>query len=248
MGCELPEYLRQYYLETMDVVTWQEREHVAPTLTEPAVIDSRNVAEAMVSPRPALDTTIDDVTSIDQWLQLEQSVAACEKCETLCQSRTQTVFGVGDRLANVLIIGEAPGVDEDKQGEPFVGRSGKLLTAMLSAIKLKRQEVFITNVIKCMPTDDKDPSKLEMKNCHDYLMRQVALVRPKAILAVGRIAAQHLLATDTAIGQLRGQDHEIAGIPVIVTYHPAYLLRKPGEKRKSWQDLLRLQEMMNSWQ
>ena len=148
----------------------------------------------------------------------------------------------------MLIIGEAPGVDEDKQSEPFVGRSGKLLTAMLRAIKLERQEVFITNTIKCMPPDDRDPSKLEMKNCHDYLMQQVALVRPKAILAVGRIAAQHLLATDTAIGQLRGQDHKVAGIPVIVTYHPAYLLRKPSEKRKSWQDLLRLQEMMNSWQ
>jgi DNA polymerase len=158
------------------------------------------------------------------------------------------VFGVGNRQADVLVIGEAPGKDEDAQGEPFVGRAGQLLNAMLNAIDLKREQVFIANILKCRPPNNRDPSSEEAQNCSAYLQQQIALLQPKAIFVVGRIAAQNLLASELAIGKMRGQDYSFNGIPVIVTYHPAYLLRKPSEKRKSWQDLLRLKAMMDTWQ
>jgi uracil-DNA glycosylase family 4 len=170
------------------------------------------------------------------WTSLETQVAGCVKCP-LHAGRTQTVFGVGDRRAQWMVIGEAPGAEEDRQGEPFVGRAGQLLDSMLRAIGLEREQVFIANILKCRPPNNRDPEAAEVACCLPYLTRQIALVQPRLLLAVGRIAAQNLLATDTPIGKLRGQVHRFGDTPLVVTYHPAYLLRSPGEKRKAWDDL-----------
>jgi uracil-DNA glycosylase family 4 len=148
------------------------------------------------------------------------------------------VFGVGNRQARWMIIGEAPGAEEDRRGEPFVGRAGKLLDAMLLALGLRREEVYIANILKCRPPNNRDPLPEEARCCRPFLERQMALIKPKIILAVGRIAAQNLLQTDTPINRLRGRVYRVAGIPVVVSYHPAYLLRAPREKRKAWEDLL----------
>jgi DNA polymerase len=149
------------------------------------------------------------------------------------------VFGVGAQRAELMIIGEAPGQDEDAQGEPFVGRAGQLLNSMLRAMGNPRETVYIANMLKCRPPNNRNPSPTEVVACGSYLERQIALVNPKLIMAVGGIAAQNLLATDTPVGRLRGQVHRLGerATPLIVTYHPAYLLRSPGEKRKVWTDL-----------
>jgi len=172
------------------------------------------------------------------WDRLQAEVAGCQRC-ALAASRTQTVFGVGNRQSELLVIGEAPGADEDRQGEPFVGRAGQLLNAMLRALGRPRETVYIANVLKCRPPGNRDPGPDEVACCLPYLARQIELLQPKLMLAVGRIAAQSLLATDTPIGKLRGRVHAFgpAGTPLVVTYHPAYLLRSPGEKRKAWGDL-----------
>ncbi|HOB62730.1 MAG TPA: uracil-DNA glycosylase [Candidatus Competibacteraceae bacterium] len=172
------------------------------------------------------------------WEELTTEARQCQSCG-LCASRTQAVFGVGDRQAQWLVIGEAPGADEDRQGEPFVGRAGKLLNPMLLAIGLRREQVYIANILKCRPPENRDPTPAEAASCRPFLERQIALIQPRLILAVGRIAAQNLLDTDTQIGKLRGRVHHFGPthIPVIVTYHPAYLLRSPREKRKAWDDL-----------
>jgi len=171
------------------------------------------------------------------WEALAAAVHGCRRCE-LCEGRTQAVFGVGDRRARLMIVGEAPGAEEDRQGEPFVGRAGRLLNAMLRAVGLDRERVFIANILKCRPPGNRDPQPAEVAQCMPYLRRQIELISPALILCVGRIAAQNLLATDTPIGRLRGSLHRLeTGVPVIVTYHPAYLLRSPGEKRKAWEDL-----------
>lgn len=169
---------------------------------------------------------------------LRDQVAACTKCP-LHHGRTMTVFGSGSETADWMVIGEAPGAEEDRQGEPFVGRAGQLLTSMLKAMGIQRQQVYIANIIKCRPPANRDPAAEEVAACESYLQQQIALVRPKIILALGRVAAQNLLKVDTPIGKLRGQCFEYAGmrIPVVVTYHPAYLLRSPKEKRKAWEDL-----------
>ena len=170
------------------------------------------------------------------WDELQAQVAACTAC-TLHQTRTQTVFGVGDRNANWMVIGEAPGEQEDLQGEPFVGRAGLLLNEMLRGIGLEREQVFIANILKCRPPKNRDPQVEEAAACEGYLKQQLALVSPKIILAVGRIAAQNLLKTTTPIGKLRGLVHDYQGVPLVVTYHPAYLLRSPLEKRRAFDDL-----------
>jgi DNA polymerase len=177
-------------------------------------------------------------TGADSWDAVAAEVAACTRCE-LHRCRTNTVFGVGDHHARWLVVGEAPGADEDRQGEPFVGRAGQLLNSMLLAIGLAREQVFIANVLKCRPPNNRDPKPEEVAQCLPYLERQIALLKPSIMLAVGRIAAQNLLATDTPIGRLRGQVHAFGAgrIPLVVTYHPAYLLRSPTEKRKAWEDL-----------
>jgi uracil-DNA glycosylase len=165
-------------------------------------------------------------------------VLSCTKC-ALHSTRTQGVFGVGNRRAEWLVIGEAPGAEEDRRGEPFVGRAGQLLNAMLLAIGLPREQVFIANVLKSRPPSNRDPKPEEVGACLPFLMRQIALLQPRLMLAVGRIAAQNLLATDMALGRLRGQVHYFGELntPLIVTYHPAYLLRSPADKRKAWEDL-----------
>jgi len=169
------------------------------------------------------------------WGDLAAVVRECRRCG-LCETRTQTVFGTGDRAARLMVVGEAPGAEEDRQGEPFVGRAGMLLNSMLRAAGFERGEVYIANVLKCRPPHNRDPSDEETGRCLPYLRRQIELVSPAAILCVGRIAAQRLLGTDLALARLRGRVHELEGVPVVVTYHPAYLLRSPGEKPKSWDD------------
>jgi len=171
------------------------------------------------------------------WEALEQRVSECTLC-TLCEKRTQTVFGVGDHNADWMLIGEAPGENEDKQGEPFVGPAGKLLDNMLQSLRLQRgRDVYIANVLKCRPPGNRNPEPEEVERCAPYLQRQVALVRPKLIVAMGRFAAQSLLKTTASIASLRGRLHEYENVPVIVTYHPAYLLRSLPDKAKAWTDL-----------
>jgi uracil-DNA glycosylase family 4 len=172
------------------------------------------------------------------WTQLRERVAACTRCG-LSATRTQTVFGVGNLEADWLVVGEAPGAEEDRQGEPFVGRAGQLLNSMLRAIGLAREQVYIANVLKCRPPHNRDPLASETALCSPFLERQIALLKPKIMLVVGRIAAQNLLRTDSSLGRLRQQVHTFgdARVPLVVTYHPAYLLRTPADKRKAWQDL-----------
>jgi uracil-DNA glycosylase len=174
-----------------------------------------------------------------EWEPLRERALACERCD-LHATRTQVVFGVGSRSARWMFIGEAPGADEDRQGEPFVGRAGQLLTSMLRALELRREDVYIANVLKCRPPGNRDPKPDEARACRDYLERQIQLVDPTLIVAVGRIAAQNLLETDAALAKLRGRVHGLGARrrPLVVIYHPAYLLRSPGEKRKAWLDLL----------
>ncbi|KVM04818.1 DNA polymerase [Burkholderia ubonensis] len=190
--------------------------------------DPAPVAELRVAETP--------VAELD-WDALAARVADCTRCR-LCEKRTNTVFGVGDREADWMLIGEAPGENEDKQGEPFVGQAGKLLDNMLQSLSLERgANVYIANVIKCRPPGNRNPEPDEVARCEPYLQRQVALVKPKLIVALGRFAAQTLLKTDASIASLRGRVHTYEGVPVIVTYHPAYLLRSLQDKSKAWADL-----------
>lgn len=166
------------------------------------------------------------------------SVAHCTAC-ILHKTRTQTVFGVGNQQAELMLIGEAPGFYEDQKGEPFVGRAGQLLNAMLQAIGLDRRTVYIANILKCRPPHNRDPLPEEVSQCTGFLTKQIALIKPRLLLALGRIAAHHLLNTQASLGQMRGKLHSYGKneIPLVVTYHPAYLLRNPQDKNKAWQDL-----------
>ena len=207
----------------------------------PPVAATPRFAPAAPAAAPALPisapTPLGDAGGLG-WLELRRRVAACQRCG-LHTTRTQTVFGVGDETADWMFIGEAPGADEDAQGEPFVGRAGQLLTSMIQALGLAREQVFIANILKCRPPGNRDPQPLEVAECLPYLARQIALVQPKIIVCVGRIAAQNLLGVETPLGELRGRvlRYRDSAIPVIVTYHPAYLLRSPSQKRKAWHDL-----------
>ena len=224
-------------------------EHVkiASAVLQPAAVAH---VPPIAGPVPAMSTpqsNSNDITDADiarmDWEVLQSTVAACTRCP-LCKSRNRTVFGVGDHRARWLLIGEGPGRNEDQQGEPFVGPAGKLLDNMLQAIDLKRGENnFIANVVKCRPTDangrDRAPAPEEIAACRPYLERQIALVQPTLIIAFGKVAAHSLLGCDskTALAALRGSVHRRNEIPLVVTYHPAYLLRKPLDKSMSWQDL-----------
>lgn len=207
------------YLQLMGITVWLDRDGPGPHALE-------NEKEGTV------------IEYEQSWELLKQQVSVCRKC-ALHKGRTQTVFGVGDPDAEWLLIGEAPGAEEDRQGEPFVGRAGKLLNAMLEAIGLDRERVFIANILKCRPPGNRDPLPEEVIACEQYLKQQIDSIRPEIILALGRIAAQNLLKIEVPIGRMRGRRYEYSdtGVPVVVTYHPAYLLRSPGEKRKTWQDL-----------
>jgi len=183
----------------------------------------------------------DNVEALD-WTALRETVASCVACK-LCESRRQTVFGVGHPRAHWMIVGEAPGEFEDRQGEPFVGKSGQLLDNMLRAISLTRAEapsseqVYIANTLKCRPPGNRNPTPEELAKCEPFLIRQLQLVQPRIILAMGRFAVQSLLRSDEPIGRLRGRVHRYQGVALIVTYHPAYLLRNPEDKAKAWEDL-----------
>lgn len=178
--------------------------------------------------------------------KLASSIAGCELCQ-LHRTRTQTVFGTGNPDASVMFVGEAPGADEDAQGLPFVGRAGQLLTLMLSAAGWRRDEVYIANILKCRPPNNRNPKVEEIVQCEPNLIRQIKLIRPRLIVAMGRIAAHNLLSTTESISRLRGQKHFYTkgNIPLVVTYHPAYLLRNPIDKSKSWQDLLFIKSILN---
>jgi uracil-DNA glycosylase len=227
--------LRNAYLDAIGIDRWVPRAapgNVEP-LPEPAAraLETPVVRAPAAQPPPAFEPATD-------WVTLRERVAACTACD-LCKTRTQTVFGVGNTRAEWLVIGEAPGAEEDRQGEPFVGRAGQLLNAMLLAIGLPRETVFIANILKCRPPGNRDPKPEEVSRCMPFLSQQIALLKPKVILAVGRIAAQNLLATDLPLARLRGKLHHFgeAGTPLVITYHPAYLLRTPADKRKAWEDL-----------
>lgn len=182
----------------------------------------------------------------ERWSTLAAQVRSCTRC-ALHRGRTQTVFGVGRRDARLFVIGEAPGAEEDRQGEPFVGRAGQLLNAMLRSIGLQRSEVYIANILKCRPPNNRDPQPDESAACTPYLAQQIALVRPHVLLAVGRISAQWLLGTDAPIGRLRGRVHGYgeSNTPLVVTYHPAYLLRSPLAKGSAWADLCLVRELLS---
>ena len=195
--------------------------------------------------QPADSGRAGEIAGMD-WPQLKASASACTAC-TLHKQRTQAVFGVGDEKAEWLFVGEGPGAEEDARGEPFVGQAGKLLDSMLAAIELKRGEnVYIANVVKCRPPGNRNPESGEAQACEPYLTRQIELIRPKLIVALGKIAAQNLLGSDATISSLRGRLHTYRGTPLIVTYHPAYLLRTLTDKARSWEDLCFAVETMKS--
>jgi uracil-DNA glycosylase len=223
--------LRKEYLSALGLESWELRRG-APVPSSPAPGGSTAVQEIGAVPPAAFREAAFD------WEELRARVAVCTRC-ALSATRTQTVFGVGNPQAEWLIVGEAPGVEEDRQGEPFVGRAGQLLNSMLRAIGLARGQVYIANVLKCRPPHNRDPAANETAECLPYLERQIALLKPRIMLAVGRIAAQNLLRTDVSLGRLRQQVHSFgaARVPLVVTYHPAYLLRTPTDKRKAWEDL-----------
>jgi uracil-DNA glycosylase family 4 len=227
---------------------------------EPEPVATAAVAEAVVAPAPPAVPTAaptpkavpgSRATGVDtmDWPALRAAVSGCTACK-LCSGRTQTVFGVGHERAHWMIVGEAPGEQEDRQGEPFVGKSGQLLDNMLRAVGLTRgdapaaQQVYIANTVKCRPPGNRNPEPAELAQCEPFLIRQIALVQPRIILAMGRFAVQSLLRSDEPIGRLRGRVHQYQGVPLIVTYHPAYLLRNPEDKAKSWDDLCLAREVL----
>ena len=221
---------RRQYLEAIGIDVWVPRSPMAPA-SPPGSADPAAAAPAAAAPESAAETA--------QWEALRAEVRNCTRCP-LHATRTQGVLGVGPQRSDWLVIGEAPGAEEDRRGEPFVGAAGQLLDAMLRAIGLdRRSNVYIANVLKSRPPNNRDPRPEEVEACLPYLVRQIELLRPRIMLAVGRIAAQNLLGTDVPLGRLRGRVHHFGArrTPLVVTYHPAYLLRTPSDKRKAWEDL-----------
>jgi uracil-DNA glycosylase family 4 len=231
--------LRREYLDALGLKSWTLRgkpgDAVVPSLVSATVVAMAPAPTLAAAPAREPPAAREDGAN---WDELRARVAACTRC-SLSATRTQTVFGVGNPNADWLIVGEAPGAEEDRRGEPFVGRAGQLLNSMLHAIGLAREQVYIANVLKCRPPGNRDPNPTEAAECLPYLERQIALLKPKILLAVGRIAAQNLLRTEKTLGALRQQVHRfgLSNVPLVVTYHPAYLLRTPTEKRKAWEDL-----------
>lgn len=227
---------RREYLEAIGIDVWVPR---VPAATAAGAARPPAMTPAVTHPAPAATAGESAAEVASRWEALRQEVLHCTRCP-LHLTRTQGVFGVGPKRCDWLVIGEAPGAEEDRRGEPFVGAAGQLLDAMLRAIGLDRtQNVYIANVLKSRPPGNRDPKPEEVSACLPYLVRQIALLKPKIMLAVGRIAAQNLLGTDAPLGRLRGSVHYFGELntPLVVTYHPAYLLRTPGDKRKAWEDL-----------
>lgn len=240
---------QQAYLEALGLTDWQARRAAptgasAPDAELPAAQPQASAASSVQVPasepsaasagptgRPAAEV----IAGMD-WAALQACVADCTVCD-LHRTRTRTVFGVGNRNADWMIVGEAPGAEEDRRGEPFVGKAGQLLDSILQGIGLSRETAFIANILKCRPPSNRDPKAEEAEACRVFLERQIALVQPRLLLAVGRVAIQNLLGSDEPVGRLRGRVHQYAGVPLIATYHPAYLLRTPAAKAKVWDDL-----------
>ncbi len=185
----------------------------------------------------AYDATTQRVTPGLTLEVLQQEVASCTRCGELASTRTQTVFGVGDPHARLCFLGEAPGADEDRLGEPFVGRGGQLLNKIIEACRIKREDVYILNMLKCRPPGNRNPLPEELANCRGYLERQLDLIRPEFICCLGAVASQNLLGTTVSIGKLRGKIHHFRGAKVVCTYHPAFLLRSPSFKKETWEDM-----------
>jgi uracil-DNA glycosylase len=227
--------LRAEYLRAIGIDLWVPRAAVGCEVSVQAADRATPAAEVAVQPAVAVGA----MTADGSWDALSAEVLRCTRC-SLHAGRTQGVFGVGNPQAQWMVIGEAPGAEEDRRGEPFVGRAGQLLDAMLRAIGLSRaQNVYIANVLKSRPPNNRDPRPEEVAACLPYLRRQIELVRPRLLLAVGRIAAQNLLGSEESLSRLRGRVHRFGELntPLVVTYHPAYLLRNPADKRKAWEDL-----------
>lgn len=244
------------HLDALGIDTWVRRdapvaavappESPAPRVAEPAARAAPPVVapppRPVAAPPPAVLAPIAAPAAIEvpaDWDALRAMVSTCQRCK-LCRTRTQTVFGVGPTTAPLMVVGEGPGADEDAQGEPFVGRAGKLLDEMLRSIgRTRADNTYIANVVKCRPPGNRDPEAEEVEGCRPYLDMQIQLLKPRLIVALGRIAAQRLLSTDEPLSRLRGPVHQYGKFqtPVFVTYHPAYLLRSPKEKAKSWEDL-----------
>lgn len=228
------DYPKKYllYLQEMGIPFYVRRNAVAAVQTAPA--SARSLREEVAVDTPS--RADDGLAAV--WTQLYAEVRRCSSC-VLHEQRTQAVPGAGNVHADWMIVGEAPGFEEDRKGEPFVGRAGQLLNKMLSAIDLERAQVYITNIVKCRPPDNRNPRSEEIASCDDYLRRQIQMINPKIILALGRIAANALLDSDVSVGRLRGHVHyyQESELPIVVTYHPAYLLRSPQHKRAAWEDL-----------
>jgi uracil-DNA glycosylase len=218
------------YLETSQADTASVQAAGRPAAGAPAAV---TVASPEISERSA---ELDAMAGV---------VAGCTRCR-LCEGRTQTVFGAGNPDADLMFIGEGPGFEEDRRGLPFVGAAGELLTRIIQAIEMKRDEVYIANVVKCRPPGNRDPQPDEVAACRGYLERQIALVRPKVIVALGRVAAQALLGTDAPIGRMRGQWYRVQGVPTMVTYHPAALLRNSALKRPTWEDMQQVRDFLRA--
>jgi DNA polymerase len=241
---------RAYLLEELGLAPrWVQREAaVAPapaavTATTPVI--ERRETPRFVDQSGAQALTREVSIAVMDWVQLKQAVRECVACQ-LHAKRTQTVFGVGDEAADWLFIGEGPGAEEDARGEPFVGQAGRLLDNMLAAIGLRRgHDVYIANIVKCRPPGNRTPEPAEAHACEGFLQRQIALLRPRLLIALGKTAASNLLNTEASIGSLRGRVHQCHGLPLIVTYHPAYLLRSLVDKAKAWEDLCFARETMN---
>ncbi|MBI2383875.1 MAG: uracil-DNA glycosylase [Gammaproteobacteria bacterium] len=235
---------RRYYLNALGLESWVRRGGAPGGSAEAAGVAAAaadEIADPAMKPKsvPAPAAAAPTFEVPRDWAGLRAMVKDCRRCR-LCETRTQTVFGVGPENAPLMVVGEGPGADEDAQGEPFVGRAGKLLDEMLKALgRSRKTDTFIANVVKCRPPNNREPAPDEAESCRPYLEQQLRLVKPMLIVALGRVAAQRLLVTDTPLSKLRGALHHWGpeGTPLMVTYHPAYLLRNPGEKAKSWQDL-----------
>jgi len=209
--------------------------------TEKQPNDRRPVGRTLLRENTAPDEMVSPTLTLEV---LQQQVAGCTRCDELARTRTQTVFGVGDPHARLCLLGEAPGADEDRLGEPFVGRGGQLLTKIIEACHMKREDVYILNMLKCRPPGNRNPLPNELTNCRGYLESQLALIRPEFICCFGAVASQNLLGTTLAIGKLRGKVHDYNGVKVVCTYHPAFLLRSPSFKKETWEDMKLLMREM----
>ncbi len=224
-------------LESLRAAGVQQLASISAEDEEPNVEQLPATSQPLQEERAALATTLE---------QLQTVVAACTLCDELASTRSQTVFGVGDPKARLCFLGEAPGADEDRLGEPFVGRGGQLLDKILAACNLKREDVYLLNVLRCRPPNNRNPQEDEAQNCRQFLDRQLELVAPEFICCLGAVAAQNLLSTTVSIGRLRGKLHDYQGIQVVCTYHPAYLLRNPSAKKDAWADMKLLMREMGT--